>query len=390
MLPPVRTRDASADEVDAAVRRATAERRPKAWRRGAVLVAAGIALASIVATTWPRSTERWQVVTDEHPAKVEGVGDVSIALAPRSEVDLEESTERRVAYRLRRGVATFHVVPRREGEEVLVRVRDLEVHVVGTVFTVHAGADRASASVEVLEGTVAIVSSSGRRLVSAGGVFRAVDDASAPPQAEAVIDTGAANISSEQEPVEVPAQRSDAAPARPSPAAHQPAQTGDTVGAPTAPSAPQPKPPVIGPSRSSGASAPANARSTSVETATRGALHWFKEATDRRAAGDVEGARNAFGRARRAAGGTPLAALSAYEEGRLLADVLGRPHEALAAWRAALLAKPPASISEGLLSRLALTAAAVGDVSACRRHVASYLAAHPTGADRERVEGACP
>ena len=159
-----------------------------AWRPGQVLDAKG------------RSQWDWR----EARTRMEG---------ENARMVLSEVAGGKIAIRLERGSATFHVQHRQPEESFRVDVGDCQVHVVGTVFTV--GIDSLDSWVQVEEGRIRMEGAGRSRFVDAGSTTKCKDiggsaasriDTASPPRRErtATVAASGVSIAKSPAPIEVP------------------------------------------------------------------------------------------------------------------------------------------------------------------------------------------
>lgn len=308
--------------------------------RGPWLVAGGVVLAAAAALglfllrapeTPPQRAEVFDGAHLESGAdevRVELRDGTRIALDPQSRLELASQGTRRVALAVERGTASFDV-PHVEGRSFVVRARDVEVHVVGTRFSVSSLDDSDDVVVAVTEGVVEVRRPGAEpRRVSAGEELR-IDRAA--PDAPEPDDEAAA----EAEPEAEPETRSRRPRPRPTPA------------------------------------------------------DLWARATEARRAGDPREAADAYEAFLRLAPRDSQAALAAFELGRLRLDRLGDVPGAIEALRRALSTAPNAPFAEDAQARLVDAYARAGRAEACAAARDRYLARYPSGAHRRSVEARC-
>jgi transmembrane sensor len=252
-----------------------------------------------------------------------------IELAPRSELELDETDTRSTRWRIDRGGAVFDV---RHGRSrpFVVRAGDVEVVVLGTRFSVTRETD------------------------------------------------GAVVVSVERGRVEV--RRGSMEPRRLS--AGESLRLGNEPPAPTPPleAAPSPRP-----------SASARRRATESEPApsVEPASLWTR-ATEARRAGRAEEAAAAYEAYLAETPQGTQAALAAFELGRLRMDRLGDASGAVRALRQALAIAPSAPFAEDARARLVQAAERAGQREVCAAARDDYLQRYADGVHRRVVERACP
>jgi len=262
----------------------------------------------------------------------------AVVLADGSRVTLGASSRLRVtstgplAVRLdlargRADVRATHV----EGRSFVVAAGDVEVHVVGTTFTVE---DDAVVRVHVEEGRVRVRDPRGERSVGAGEEW--TEEGAPPPIAPA----------------------SAAAP-----------PIGDDLD-----------------DAGSGAEAPRPAHRSAQGQDARSLLDEAQRAV---AQGHPADAARLFDALRREHRRDPRAGLAALELGRLRLDVLGDPAGAEEAFRDALRLGRDAGLRDDAEARRVEALDRMGARQACARARSAYLASHPSGVHRAEVTARC-
>jgi len=308
--------------------------------RGPWVAAGGLALAAAAAAGLfffyapEAAPEQAEVFDGAHlesgadEVRVELRDGTQIALDPQSRLELASHGTRRVALAVERGTASFDV-PHVEGRSFVVRARDVEVHVIGTRFSVSSLGDGEDVIVTVTEGVVEVRRPGSQpRRVSAGEELR-IDRApreATTPDAEPSVE--------------------------PEPDTAQEATTRR----------PRPRPT---------------------------AADLWARATEARRAGDAREAATAYEAFLRLAPRDSQAALAAFELGRLRMDRLGDVRGAIEALRRALSTAPGAPFAEDAQARLVDAYARAGQRDACAAARDRYLSRYPSGAHRRSVEARC-
>ena len=254
-----------------------------------------------------------------------------VTLGAKSRLRLTSTRADAVRLDLERGrvdVRATHV----EGRSFVVAAGDVEVHVVGTRFTV---ADDGPVRVHVEEGRVRVHDPSGERFVSGGEEW--AEESLAPPA-----------------PLPVP----EASP----PSADDVDDLADA-----------------GASRRGGRRGPAAPDAKSLLDDAQRAI----------AQGHTTDAARLFDAIRRDHRRDARAGLAAFELGRLRLDALGDPSGAEEAFRDAIRLAREAGLRDDAEARRVEALEKMGSKPACVRARGAYLAAHPSGVHRSEVAARC-
>jgi transmembrane sensor len=339
-VPPRLTQQRLARQWDAIESR-RGSRRGRGWALGIGVATAAVAVAVLVlvvrrapsATTAATLVDgTWLESPASGPAPAVVLADGSrVALGAQSRLRVTSSQREAVRLDLERGrvdVQATHV----EGRTFLVVAREVEVHVVGTRFTVE---DDGPVRVHVEEGRVRVHDASGDRFVAGGEEWT--------------------------EPAPVPAPIAT----EPGPAEDDDAADDDASDA------------GVGSARAPRRAAGEDAKAL---------LDDAQRALAQGRAGD---AARAFDRLRRAHRRDARAAIAAFSLGRIRLDTLGDPRGAEEAFRDALhLARDP-SLRDDAEARRVEALERMGSHDGCVKARDAYLAAHPSGVHRTEVAGRC-
>ncbi len=325
--------------------------------------ASALLLALIVVRALPSRSESmasaWEGARLETAADALAVTLVdgsTLKLDPNSRVEVGDRTKSAAKLVLDRGRIECDVV-HRPGRTFVVLANGVEVHVVGTRFSVATehDADTVRVEVRVERGAVEVRSAGDAEEVtrveagrSWSRVTRTGDLAAKQTEAPATASAPPANAS--------------AAPAEPAPG---------EVAAPAA-SAPTPA-----------ADSSARARASDARELLEQASGLFREGRVAEAAQAYQALLSTYPRDARAG-------LAAFELGRLRMDRLNDAAGAVRAFeRAVALAPRSSSFREDALARLTSAYAAVGNSSGCQRSRDRYLDEFPNGVRRRTVAAAC-
>jgi len=133
-----------------------------------------------------------RVVTNGAPTEV-SFGDAVITAESHSALVLRGSANEGALIVLERGGATFEVAPRKGRPPFTVQAGEVSVRVVGTRFVVSRSGD--AASIQVLEGTVEVVSRGRRAFLEAGDSWPSGSDREAAARGTTTPDVAAAPLS---------------------------------------------------------------------------------------------------------------------------------------------------------------------------------------------------
>ncbi|MES1165715.1 MAG: FecR domain-containing protein [Verrucomicrobiota bacterium] len=278
----------------------------------------------------------------------------TLKLEPRSRVEIGDRTPSAVRLSLSRGRIACDVT-HRPGRSFVVAAAGVEVHVVGTRFSVATektgGMTRVDVQVE-------------RGVVEVHGAGRGADT------------------------VRVEAGRSWSQVTGPSPAARD--------AAPAAPPS-QAGPPAIPPAgRATGQAAPIRVAALSPTrpgapraAAVADARKLFEQARVSWREGRIQEAAETYQALLATFPADPRAGLAAFELGRLRMDRLNDLPGAVRALERAVALAPGAELREDALARLVAASAGAHDQGTCERARDQYLAAYPSGVHRRTVAAAC-
>lgn len=258
-----------------------------------------------------------------------------VVLEPRAAISGLTRSPVEVSLALERGTALFRVA-RDPARSFRVRSGDVEVRVIGTVFSVTREAGRVS--VEVEEGRVEV-------------------------HAEAVHVLGAGERWSGDETV----------PAELAPTPVEPLHE------PTGTEAPSPE----------AEARPSRPRETPSEPAIDAAQALFEAARAARREGRPDRAAALFAELVEQHPGDPRAGLAAFELGRIRHDVMHDPRAAIEALERALDLSPRGGFRPDALARLVVLYARVGEIGRCREAQSRYLADYPDGVHLDEVRAGC-
>lgn len=284
-----------------------------------------------------------------------------LKLEPNSRVEVGDGTASAAKLVLERGRIECDVI-HRPGRTFVVWASGVEVHVVGTRFTVATehGADAIRVEVRVERGAVE-VRSAGRSedvtRVEAGRSWSRITKTAelAAQRGDAAMGTARAAVAHDPPP--------------PAPASAQPAV--------------DPAVPVAGaPGVAAEASASRVGRASDARELLEQASGLFREGRVAEAARTYQALLSTYP-------GDPRAGLAAFELGRLRMDRLGDPTGAVRALERAVALAPGSSFREDALARLTAAYTAVGDSSGCQRSRDRYLREFPSGVRRRTVAAAC-
>jgi transmembrane sensor len=314
-----------------------------AWRRGRVALALGLALAAAALVLFvrrgPTGTTAatlvdgtWLESPASGPAPAVVLADGSrVALGAKSRLRVTSTRPEAVRLDLARGrvdVRATHV----EGRSFVVAAGDVEVHVVGTRFTVE---DDGPVRVHVEEGRVRVHDPRGERFVSGG---------------EEWAEESAAPTASLPMPEAIPPSPDDL----------------DDL-----------------------ADAGVSVRPTRRGPAAPDAKSLLDDAQRAIAQGRQGDAARLFDAIRRDHRRDPRAGLAAFELGRLRLDSLGDPSGAEEAFRDAMRLGREAGLRDDAEARRVEALEKMGAKPACARARAAYLAIHPGGVHRSEVAARC-
>ncbi len=374
-------REVSEGTVDAhwaaAAERLEAARRPAPrWRAPALAAAAALLVVAGVA---------WLTLRKAHPELVPGqallADGATVAQLPDGSkvelsfgagVQLASSAPELIEIELSRGTATFDVV-KRPTRRFVVQVDDVSVVVVGTRFTVKRdGADSVEVAVE--RGQVDVRSQGLVKRLGAGEQWRGHSvDTPAPGSAapEQIIEGPGDPRAGEVVEVELP-------------------DDGDGPGANEAkPPRPHRRHKVRVPKRSAAAPAGGGALGSPAPAEASEADLLFGRTLAARSTRRWSLAADYADQFLSAYPDDSRAGLMAFELGRILADHLGRPGAATAAYAKARKLDPQGDFIEELLVRQAQAAWAANDASQCERLRDEYLSRFRGGQFTSTIKGSC-
>ena len=183
-------------ELDAAV---VAEQRPARTTRWWAFTLVPLAAAAAAVALWvgtrpemvsmpepiaslPSAETPLRVATNGAPTDV-NFGDAVVTVASHSALVMRGSADRGVSIDIDRGSATFAVSPRHGRPPFHVQAGEVSVRVLGTRFMVSRSGD--AASVQVMEGSVEVVSRGSRAVLRAGDSWSSSSDREAAAQGPA-------------------------------------------------------------------------------------------------------------------------------------------------------------------------------------------------------------
>ena len=396
------------------------ERRPGDRKRlSATIPAVGILVAACAlgVVLWPRDARPtnesvWEgavVASDDSPIEMTLAEGTHIQVEPRSEVKLLRSSSRAVQVRLGHGSARFQVSKKRT-RRFSVNLGKVEVVVTGTQFRVvrktGPAGDRVHVAVE--EGTVEVHREDGQVIsLHAGEDWSTVVPSEQVPHDEHAAAVGSAGVSAEA--TATKGEASDAAgpeQALPSDDSELPSDAADGLsadvneesgdlepaeGAPEADSIETDGQDEIGEdqgnSRRRDAQRARRRRRAREAAADAGEL--LDNANLARRAGRLDDAAELYADLVRRYPRDRRASLAAFELGRLRMDSLRDVRGAVQALEKALKLDARGAFAEDALARLVLAEEARGDLGACNRARARYLARYPEGVHAQHVAERC-
>lgn len=371
-------REVSAGTIDAhwaaAAERLEAARRPAPrWRAPALAAAAALLVVAGVAALTLRKAQPELVAGQALQAEGATVAQLpdgsKVELSLGAGVQLASSAAELIEIQLSRGTATFDVV-KRPTRRFVVRVDDVSVVVVGTRFTVKRdGADAVEVTVE--RGLVDVSAQGMVKRLGAGEQWRGhAVDTKAPGEeaAEPIIEGPGDPRASEVVEVELPDEGvNEAKPQRP--------HRRHKVRVPKRTGAPAP----------AGGGGHAEASQAEASQADQLFARTLAARSTRRWSLAADYAAEFLA----AYPDDSRAGLMAFELGRMLADHLGRPGAAAAAYAKARKLDPQGDFIEELLVRHAQAAWAANDASQCEKLRDEYLSRFRGGQFTSTIKGSC-
>lgn len=345
-------------ELRARLRRRTQIRRAAAIGTAlAVVLAAGLTMRG-GRDQAPEVAQGSTVTTTSSPTAVALREGTRVELQPQTQLQVAQQTSDDVLLLLDQGTARFDVV-KKAGRRFIVRADDVDVQVVGTQFDVRR--TNGEVAVVVYRGIVEVRVGERRHRLVAGERWSRGETAPEPEVSTATLEEETeVEEPSTPGPTPVPVRRVKR---------HKTAAPAPVVAAPPAPIA-----------------APAAAVDAGPVVTARTV---FDAAVQARARGEATEAIARFDELLRRWPDHPLAALSAFELGRLQMDSRHNPRAAAAAFEKVLAIASESSLKEDALGRL-VEAYASFDVEACRRARTRYLSAFPAGTHAKDVTSSCP
>ncbi len=362
-------------------------RSPGIKKRQAVL---GLAAASCLAALglWLLSFPQGPTLGDtaQSPALAQGAVlrtqrapmDVSLSegsqlsVGSESKVELVALAPERVELRLSTGAVTCDVArnPRRS---FAVVAGDVEVHVIGTRFSVQRSSRAGGPGEEISKVEVSV--ERGRVEVRRRG------------RLEKLRSLGAGETWSSEEHL----RRTEP---RPPSAVEQPrARPAPDAGPPDKDSNPLPEEAALASQDPAEAEPHAQGQVKPRQAGTPAlgsAQALFERATSARRLGSVARAAALYEQFLREYRGDPRSGLAAFELGRLQMDSLGTPGAALGSLRSALRLSPGGSFREDVLARIARAHAQMGQGEACAKARAAYQKEYPSGIHSGELSMLCP